>query len=405
MIIHEHPCETVGLFKLCHRCSREKIVDFVYILMRENRETPSKHLIFMQKKFWHKKCVATVNHRMENTMSKVLNLSIRAAIGAAVLVGHFGTAQALVVEGVFAGAYTATSLGSVPGLPPLYGGLTFLDNNTILIGGAANGAAGNLRTIGVTRGAGNHVTGFTGSAVPFGTVGIYNDGGVTFGPGGVLFTSQWPVNRLGQTKPGSTVEDKVIDLAPLGVQGSHAAINFVPVGFGGSGQMKLVSWSGGAFYTATYAADGSGTYDITSIVQEDLDLVAIGIQALPGGPEGFVYIAAGNAGFANDSMLVSDYSSGRVSAYDVDANGNPLVATRRDFLTGLSGAEGAAIDPVTGDFLFSTFGGGNQVVVVQGFLAPDPDPNSVPEPGTLFLAGAALLGLFRIRRRAPGADH
>lgn len=28
------------------------------------------------------------------------------------------------------------------------------------------------------------------------------------------------------------------------------------------------------------------------------------------------------------------------------------------------------IDPLTGDFLFSTFGGGNQVVVVQGFAIP-----------------------------------
>ena len=44
-----------------------------------------------------------------------------------------------------------------------------------------------------------------------------------------------------------------------------------------------------------------------------------------------------------------------------------MVATRRDFVTGLDGAEGAFVDPVTGDFLFSTYGGGNRVIVVRGF--------------------------------------
>ena len=84
----------------------------------------------------------------------------------------------------------------------------------------------------------------------------------------------------------------------------------------------------------------------------------------------------------------------------------------------VSGAEGAAIDPLTGDFLFSTFGGGNQVIVVQGFLDPceiDPDlpecdgsgepgPGpSVPEPTTLGLFGVGLAGLgFARRRRLHG---
>jgi len=303
--------------------------------------------------------------------------------------------QAAITLGVDFSAYLATSLGSVPGLTPNYGGLTFLNNSTILIGGAANTAGGQLNTIGVTRDGSGHVNGFTGSATAFGSVGTFNDGGVTFGPGGVLFTSQWPANKLGQTKPGSLVEDKVIDLATFGVAGSHAALNFVPSGFGGAGQMKLVSWSGGQFYTATYITDGAGTYDIAAVSQEDLG-AAPGIQTVLGGPEGFVYIGAGNSGFSVNSMLISEYSAGTVGAYDVDANGNPLVDSRRDFLTGLTGAEGAAIDPLTGDFLFSTFGGGSQVVVVQGFLRPV--STDVPEPGTLALLGLALMGLAAVRR-------
>ncbi|MBC8055702.1 MAG: PEP-CTERM sorting domain-containing protein, partial [Rhizobiales bacterium] len=122
--------------------------------------------------------------------------------------------------------------------------------------------------------------------------------------------------------------------------------------------------------------------------------------------EGFVYITGANAGFSANSMLVSEYAAGTVAAYEVDANGDPLLASRRTFLSGLSGAEGAVIDPVTGDFLFSTFGGGSRVVVVSGFLAPvppiDPGPMpAVPEPTTWAMLGLGLLGTaFAARKRA-----
>lgn len=317
------------------------------------------------------------------------------ALGLVLLATSFPT-RAQTVTATFAADYTATSLGSVPSLPTRYGGLTFLDNDTVLIGGAANGGTGALYTIDVARDAStNHITGFVGTATRYGTgIGEYNDGGVVFGPGGVLFTSRWPINSLGQTKPGSLDEDKIINLAALGVANSHAAINFVPTGFGGAGQVKLVSWSGGQWYSGSLTPDGSGTYDITGLAQVDLDPGTAAIDNLPGGPEGFVYIAAGNPGFSANSLLVSDYSANTVSAYEVDAQGNPLITTRRTFITGLNGAEGAAIDPVTGDFLFSTFGGSNQVVVVSGFNTPP-----VPEPATwaLWLAGAA--GLLGWRRR------
>ncbi|MCL4800219.1 MAG: hypothetical protein KJ025_11580 [Burkholderiales bacterium] len=308
-------------------------------------------------------------------------------------------AAALSIDPFYAGSYTATSIGSVPDLPPQYGGLTFLDNDTIIIGGNANTASGLIYQVDVVRGAGNHITGFTGSASAFrgGTIGEYNDGGVVFGPGDVLFTSRWPVNFLGQTKPGSTDEDKIINLAGI-TASSNAAINFVPAGFPGAGSMKLVSWSGGQWYDASLAPDGSGTYDLVGVTLIDVDPVAPGVQSVPGGPEGFVYIAAGNPLFTSNALLIAEYSVGKIGAYDLDADGNPLANTRRDFITGLTGAEGAAIDPVTGDFLFSTFGGGNQIVVVQGFLAPEPPTPGLPEPGSLALLAAAL-GLLSYRLR------
>ena len=279
---------------------------------------------------------------------------LRVGLVAAALATGLPAVQAQTLGGDFAADYTVSVIGSVPGLPPLYGGLTFLNANTLLIGGNANTASGSLYTVGVVRDGDGAITGFSGTAQrfggPTGTIGEYNDGGVVFGPGGVLFTARWPINGLGQTLPGSIDEDKVIELAPLGVASSLAAINFVPAGFGGAGQIKLVSWSGGQWYSAGLAPDGNGTYDLVGLAQVDLNPSAAGIQNVPGGPEGFVYIPASNAGFGVNSMLISEYSAGMVGAYQLDAQGNPLVATRRTFLSGLTGAEGATIDPVTGEF-------------------------------------------------------
>ena len=95
---------------------------------------------------------------------------------------------------------------------------------------------------------------------------------------------------------------------------------------------------------------------------------------------------------------MSEYSAGTVGVYDIDGSGDPILGTRRDFLTGLTGAEGAVIDPITGDFLFSTFGGGNRIVVVTGFQV-------VPEPTTLSLASLVLLNCLLRRRRTQSQEH
>jgi Secretion system C-terminal sorting domain len=270
---------------------------------------------------------------------------------------------AQVIEPPYDSAYTFTDLGSVPGVPTRYGGLTFFsgDSNVLLIGGNANTDLGLLYSIRVVRNDSNHIIGFVDSAAFFCDA-AYNDGGVVYGPGGVLFLSRWPANELGQTKPGSSITDKIINLDSLGEAYSNSAVNFVPNGFPGAGQMKLVSWSGGQWYTAAYSPDDSGTYNIDSVHYE---------TTIPGGPEGFIYVPPGSPLFADyNSMLVSEYSAGNVVTYQLDVNGDPDTLTRALFITGLTGAEGATIDRLTGDFLFSTFGGGDHVIVVKGFARP-----------------------------------
>ncbi len=261
----------------------------------------------------------------------------------------------------YAGTYTLTSLGSVSGLPTNYGGLVFKagDPNTILIGGTANNSGGLFYSVPVTRGVGGHIVSL-GAATALG-FGANNDGGVAYGPGGVLFYSQYSNNNVGQVKPGSNSDDKIVALGPLGIPSSTGALNFVPPGYNGAGQFKISSWSNGQFFTVALAADGSGTYNLTSATLQ---------VTLPGGPEGFIYVPLGSPLFPSQSMLVAEYSAGTVASYTIDANGNPVLGSRQDFITGLTGAEGAAIDPVTGDFYFSTFGGSNQVIQVRGFVAP-----------------------------------
>jgi hypothetical protein len=270
----------------------------------------------------------------------------------------------------FADRYTLSDLGSVPGVPPLYGGLTlkFDDLNTLLIGGDANDAPGALYSVGVVRDGDGHITGFSGTAARFAGA-AYNDGGVVYGPNSVLFLARWPTNELGQLLPGSTETDRVIDMSVFGVESSTAALNFVPPGYRGAGRLKLVTWEGGQWNNVVIANGAGGTFDIVSVTE-------VPDSRLPGGPEGFVYVPPGSPSFAGEALLDSEFTDGVVSAYDVDANGDPMVSTRRTFVSGLEGAEGAFIDPMTGDFLFSTFGGGDRVIVVRGLNRPcRPDIN------------------------------
>jgi hypothetical protein len=129
------------------------------------------------------------------------------------------------------------------------------------------------------------------------------------------------------------------------------------------------------------------------------------IRNTGGGPEGLLYVLAGNPEFAVSSVLIAEWSIGEVNAYELDSNGLPIAATRRLFMSGLSGAEGAIMDPLTGDFLFSTFGGGDQVIRVSGFVAPPP-PDAVPLPAAavLFPAGLGLIALMTRRRKKKSPD-
>lgn len=272
------------------------------------------------------------------------------------------TAPAQSFGPAFAADYNFVDLGSPSGIPPQLGGVEFKpgDLNTLWIGGAANGATGAIYEIAVTRDGAGHITGFTGASAQHAAA-PYIDGGLTHGPTGVLFFTGYPVNTLGEFAPGSTTVNKTVDLNAAGVSSSVGSILFVPAGFAGAGSFKILSYSTSQWFNASLVPDATGTFDVAQVQLR---------ASLTGGLEGAVYVHAGNPGFTADNILACEYSSGSVGAYDMDANGDPILASRRDFMTGLTGAEGALIDPLTGDFIFSTFGGGNRVLVVRGFTLP-----------------------------------
>lgn len=272
--------------------------------------------------------------------------------------------NAQVVNAPFDQFYSAVDLGTIPGVPGPYGGLVISadDPNVLLIGGSANQAAAAIYRVRLVRSCGR-IVGFDGDAEFFASAPNI-DGGLAYGPDGVLFFTRYSMNGLGQLLPGSAAPDRLIDLNAFGVPSSVGAVNFIPPGFPNAGACRLLTFNNGAWSGVELAPAGDGTFLVTS--------GQVRVPSVATGPEGFVYIRAGSPEFPTQTLLVSEFSAGRVSAYEIDANADPIVATRRTFLSGLNGAEGAAIDPATNDFLFSTFGGGNRVVVVRGFNRPCP---------------------------------
>ena len=275
-----------------------------------------------------------------------------------------GSATAQVVDPYYEDQYWTVDLGSVPGLPAPYGGLCFSqdDPDILLIGGNSESGSGAIYAVELDRDCYGQIAGFIGEATLFASA-PFITGGLCYGPDNVLFYTTYSTNTLGQIKPGSVEADKIIDLAAMGIASSSAAMMVVPDGFAGAGRLKIASCSAGYWYDMAITPDGSGTFDIVDVVN---------VAALGGCPEGIVYIADYNPKFDAESVLVSRWSIGDVVACEIDANGDPLMDTLRPFIAGLSGAMGAAIDPETGQFFFSTWGGGDHLVLVKGFTTPCP---------------------------------
>jgi hypothetical protein len=253
--------------------------------------------------------------------------------------------------------------------------LKYDDPNTLLMGGHANTANGRIYQIGVTRDADSHITGFTGTATVYptanATIGQNNDGGLVFGPENVLFVTRFPNNQLEQSKPGSPDPDKVTNLNLIGIPSSVGSIGFVPSGFPGAGSMKIVSASG-EWYHCDFVPDGNGTFEVIS---------AFPRATLADTPEGIVFVPPGSPVFPANSVLINDWSTGKIVTAPLDANGDPIVANTQELIEGFGASEGPFIDPLTGDLLFWSTNNGGSIFRVRGFqVPPTPGPTPTPTP-------------------------
>lgn len=268
--------------------------------------------------------------------------------------------NAQVINPEFSACYNIRSLGSPAAVPSNLGGINFMPGNPniLLVGGAANSASGALYAVPINRDSNNAITGIAGPGTLYSSAPNI-DGGVAIAPNNTIFVTTYSNNLLHQIPFGSAAPASTVSLGDFGVAGSTGTCQFVPAGFPGASRLKIASYGSGRWYDFTISDPVLGVYTMTR--NNDVDIF------IGGGPEGIVFVGAGNPGFLVPSCLVCEYGSGSVAAYELDANGDPIPATRRVMISGLGGAEGGVRDPITGSFIFSTFGGGNQIVIVEGF--------------------------------------
>lgn len=296
------------------------------------------------------------------------------------------------VESPFDTDYELRAIGQSTGLPTPYAGLIFkkTDFNTLLVGGAGNQAGSALYEVPVIRDGSNKIIGVGPATLVINAP--YIDGGVAYSnTKDVLFVTGYPTNILHQFKDGSTEPDDTTTLTGLGVVAntSVGSVGVSPLTFPGAGNLVLIVWpSGNTYYTTITFNGGTGLYALGSIVAG---------PTIPGGPEGFVYVPTGSAQFTAPSMLVTEYSSGRVTAYEIDGNGLPILASSRPMITGLLNAEGAAIDPLTGSYVFTTFGADDNFYVLDGGFVPPDQAGVLACRSTLTATGSFVLAPFLYR--------
>jgi hypothetical protein len=273
----------------------------------------------------------------------------------------------------FDALYSVYDLGPVPGVPNPLGGAVVKagDPSKLLIAGASERPEGAIYEIGVTRDTCGHIIGWNGTATLVAAT-PYVDANLLYVRSDLLVYTEWPQFNfsqlpVGATAPASTIDLRTVGLPSVGDQGP-GGVGMVPPNLAAAGQLRMVTWPVGAWVHAATAPAGN-LLSVTSVTQT---------ATAPNNPGGFAYVPAGSPGFASQSLIVAEWrQSGqqddRVAVYEVDGQGDPVIATRREFMSAFPRPWGAYFEPVTGDYLFLSWGlGTDRVYIVQGFVPPPP---------------------------------
>ncbi len=301
-------------------------------------------------------------------------------------------ATGVVIQPIYASGYVACALGNFKGLPSSIGAITFKegDPNTLLVATYSDSAPAMIYSVSVLRNADNHITGLNTSGTFFATA-PYADAGLAYGPGNILFYSRWPVNEIGEIKPGNASTDKAIALSAFGVPSPVTGLNFVPAGFAQAGELKFFTPQTGDWYAAALSPEADGTYSIASVTKK---------ATTQKYSRTFTYVPASSPQLADySSMLVSEYYDGTINAYTLDSESNPVPTSRKAFLSGLSYVKGSTFDPLTNDLILA--GPGTRVTAVRGFgtqpWVPTPTPTATATPEKTYM----IMGYVKTSSGSP----
>lgn len=170
----------------------------------------------------------------------------------------------------FSDFYSSQSLGQISletgeNIPSGYGGIAFLDSDTLLVTRDPYTAEATIYEVDVIRDPDtNSITGYAGPATFFAEApGIGSldpdsepepgglDAGLVVAPNGTLLYTTWFDNSIGQLLPGSISPDEFIDLTALGIDPpSVGSLTIVPEGIAGEGRLKITNFVSDNVYDA-----------------------------------------------------------------------------------------------------------------------------------------------------------
>jgi hypothetical protein len=280
----------------------------------------------------------------------------------------------------YAAAYSAYLLGPVPGVPGPLGGCVIrqADPNTLWIAGASEQATGALYTIKLLRDSCHHIVGFDGTATKVADT-PYIDANILEASADTLVYTQWPQDKVSTIKVSASAPDVTVDLTTLSLGSSSdspGGIGFVPPPLAAKGELRTVTWPSGHWFHLGYSVSG-GTWSFPSATE-----APAAASPLSGNPGGFAYVPAGSPLFPVQSLILAEWSQmgqsfDRVAVYEVDAQGDPVKSTRKEFFISFPRPWGAYFEPMTGDYLFLTWNGAgtnDKIYLVEGFVAPPAPP-------------------------------
>ena len=257
----------------------------------------------------------------------------------------------------YASAYNVSTLATPSGVG---GGNNYAllfsssDPGTLLV--SSNGSP--LYAVPVTRDASGHIV-----ALGTGELFAHTPGsasGVTYAPSNgsslpTLFYGGYFGSTIGQILPGLVDPSVETDVSQ-----SLAGLAFVPSGFPGAGRLKGANFGSAWFDIPVAEVNGTGLFTVGAPVV---------VNSILSGTNQIGFVPLGSPLFSSPSILATEYGNGVIATYTADAEGNPVDGTRQVLVEGIAEPEGIAVDPVTGDVLFSSYNGA-PFTIVTGFAVP-----------------------------------